>query len=74
MVLLFQVAKCTFYKTGVSGDRVLVDGLCVIPQNNINEKIYILLWVWFIALAGLTALYLIFRLGSIGFVLIKNIK
>ena len=33
------------------------DGLCVLPLNVINEKIYVFLWFWFIFLALITGLF-----------------
>ena len=37
------------------------DGLCVLPLNIINEKIYIFLWFWFILLASITGLFMAYR-------------
>merc|ERR1711884_112479 len=45
-----KVAKCTFERFGPSGTIEVFDGLCVLPINIINEKIYIFLWFWFILL------------------------
>lgn len=38
------------------------DAICILPLNIVNEKTYIFLWFWFIILAILTAMVVIFRL------------
>ena len=53
---LFQVTKCTFHKFGPSGTVQKFDGLCVLPLNIINEKIYVFLWFWFVILAITTGI------------------
>ena len=47
-----KVTKCTFHKYGPSGTIEIRDGLCVLPLNILNEKIYILLWFWLVAQLG----------------------
>ena len=39
------------------------DGLCVLPINMINDKIYILLWFWLFILAIISGLHFIYRLN-----------
>jgi len=57
-----KVTKCTFHKFGASGTVQKFDGLCVLPLNIINEKIYVFLWFWFIFVAVITTLQMIYRL------------
>lgn len=55
-----RLTKCTFHKYGPSGSVQDMDALCVLALNILNEKIYIFLWFWFIFLAlmsGLAVLY-----------------
>lgn len=55
-----KVTKCTFNNYGPSGSIQNHDGLCVLPLNFINEKIYVFLWFWFMILSisiGLMILY-----------------
>lgn len=62
MVSVFpRVAKCTFYTGGPSGDPQNHDYICVLPVNIINEKIYIILWFWFVILAIFSGLAIIYR-------------
>ncbi|KAK9498875.1 hypothetical protein O3M35_003430 [Rhynocoris fuscipes] len=56
-----KVTKCTFHKYGPSGTVQKFDGLCVLPLNIVNEKIYVFLWFWFILLTLLSALSLVYR-------------
>ncbi|XP_075226253.1 innexin 2 [Lycorma delicatula] len=56
-----KVTKCTFFKYGPSGSVQKFDGLCVLPLNIVNEKIYVFLWFWFIILTVLTFLSLVYR-------------
>ena len=56
-VVFPKVTKCTFHKYGASGTVQTIDGLCILPLNIINEKIYVFLWFWFIGLALVTAIH-----------------
>ena len=57
-----KMTKCTFHRYGSSGDVQRHDALCILPLNIINEKIYIIMWFWFVFLASITALWLLYRL------------
>ena len=50
-LFMIRVTKCDFSKYGPSGTIEKQDAFCVLPQNIVNEKIFVVLWVWFIALA-----------------------
>lgn len=63
MIRIFpRVTKCKFHRYGPSAGLETIDALCLLPLNIINEKIYIFLWFWFVILAILTFLMLIFGL------------
>jgi len=66
MAVVFpKVTKCTFHKYGPSGTIQVHDGLCVLPLNIINEKIYVAMWLWFVVLSSITGLFLLYRLATI---------
>ena len=56
-----KLTKCTFHKYGPSGTIQKYDGLCVLPLNIVNEKIYVFLWFWFFALAIVSSIAIIYR-------------
>ena len=56
-----KVTKCLFHTYGPSGTPQRHDALCVLPLNIINEKIYIFLWFWFILVASITGIFLMYR-------------
>lgn len=57
-----RLTKCTFHRYGSSGDVQRHDAMCILPINIINEKIYIFLWFWFIALSVFSAVILFYHL------------
>ncbi|XP_076181367.1 innexin 7 [Ptiloglossa arizonensis] len=61
-VIFPKVTKCIFHKYGPSGTIQAHDALCIMALNVVNEKIYVFLWFWFIILAVITGLGLIWRL------------
>ncbi|KAK9498874.1 hypothetical protein O3M35_003429 [Rhynocoris fuscipes] len=56
-----KVTKCTFHKYGSTGTVQIHDTICVMGLNIINEKIYLVLWFWILALYISTLLGLIWR-------------
>lgn len=63
MIKVFpRMSKCTFYRYGSSGDVQKHDAMCLIPINIMNEKIYIFLWFWFVFLAVLSGLVVLYRI------------
>ena len=61
-----KVTKCTFHNYGPSGTVEKKDGLCVLPLNIINEKIYIFIWFWLIIITIVSGLALLYRLIVLG--------
>ena len=62
-VVFPKMAKCTFHKYGPSGTIEKKDGLCVLPVNIINEKIFIFLWFWLVVVSAITGVFLIYRVA-----------
>lgn len=63
MVYIFpRVTKCTFHKYGASGSLQTHDSLCILPLNIVNEKTYIFIWFWFMILATLLTVLVIYRI------------
>jgi innexin len=60
-----KVTKCEFHKFGPSGSIQKFDGLCVLPLNIVNEKIYVFLWFWFVLVALITGIALMYRMATI---------
>lgn len=66
MVAVFpRVTKCTFHKFGPSGSIQKHDALCILALNILNEKIYVFLWFWFVILAILSALAIVYSAAAI---------
>jgi len=56
-----RMTKCIFHKFGGSGTIQRFDALCVLGMNILNEKVYIFIWFWFIALAVITGCAIVLR-------------
>ncbi|XP_050525464.1 innexin inx3-like [Daktulosphaira vitifoliae] len=61
-VVFPKITKCIFYKYGPSGSIQDIDVMCILSQNNINEKIYFFLWFWFIIVGILSIYAVLYRL------------
>ena len=57
-----KMTKCTFNTYGPSGSIQNYDGLCVLPINILNEKIYLVTWFVLFALGLFTIIYSIIAL------------
>ncbi|CAL4093605.1 unnamed protein product, partial [Meganyctiphanes norvegica] len=57
-----RITKCNFYDGGSSGTIQKRDFLCILPQNNLNEKIFLVIWLWYIILTTITAAHLALRI------------
>lgn len=58
-----RMAKCLFYSYGMTGEIQTDDAFCILPQNIINEKIYLFMWVWFIILTIITCLQILWHVA-----------
>ena len=60
-----RMTKCTFHHFGPSGDINREEATCLLSINNINEKIYVILWFWFLVLGIMSILAVIYRIAYI---------
>jgi len=56
------ITKCTFHKYGPTGTIQTFDGMCLLPQNILNEKMFVFLWFWFWFIAIISILNIVYRI------------
>ncbi|XP_017471718.1 PREDICTED: innexin inx7 [Rhagoletis zephyria] len=71
-VVFPKVTKCHFRKFGPSGSLQMHDTLCVMALNIINEKIYAILWFWYLFVLVMTICGMAWRLCT--FLCYKNVR
>lgn len=47
-IIFPKVAKCTYEPYGPSGSTQIFDALCLLPLNMLNQKLFIIVWIWYI--------------------------
>ena len=73
-VVFPKVTKCYFRKYGVSGSLETVDGLCVLPLNVVNEKMFLFFFMYLGVITLITMLHLTYRAACLmSFVRINKI-
>lgn len=60
-----KTTKCKYRNYGPSGSLRTYDFLCVLPLNVLNEKIYLVLWLWMIIVTVLSFSVVLFRLLTV---------
>lgn len=43
-----RAAKCSFESFGPSGTIQQFDALCLLPLNILNQKLFLIVWIWYI--------------------------
>lgn len=56
------ITQCTWHHYGPSGTIQKYDSMCILPQNILNEKVYTFLWFYFIVLAVISAIWVVYLL------------
>jgi len=59
--------SCNIPNIGAAGEAQSHNGLCVLTQNIINEKIYLVLWFWYAFLVPYSVLSLFYRVFTLFF-------
>jgi len=59
------IVNCETSFFGVTGAKDVKSKICILGQNILNQKIYFLLWLWFMVLFGVSVLVIINRIMCI---------
>merc|ERR1719500_354291 len=59
--------SCNIPNVGAAGNEQAHNGLCVLTQNIINEKIYLFLWFWFMFLFCVSIFFVFYRICTLFF-------
>ena len=59
--------SCVIPNVGAAGGGQDLNGMCVLSQNIINEKMYFVLWFWMVFLIMLFPICIVYRVLTICF-------
>lgn len=66
MIEIFpRMAACDYKQGGPSGGFDDISPQCLLPLNNVHDKLYIFLWFWLIILSVLSGLTLVYRIVTL---------
>ena len=60
-----RMAACDYKQGGPSGGADFISAQCLLPLNNVHDKIYIFLWFWLIILSVVSGLALVYRIVTL---------
>lgn len=55
-----KAGKCSYKSFGPSGSVQTFDALCLLPLNILNQKLFIIVWVWYIVQLAIAVLNLLY--------------
>lgn len=64
-------AKCSFRDFGVAGSGQVHDAICILSLNTLNQKLFFILWFWYIFLTAMSFLAVVYRIALILFPMIR---
>lgn len=59
------LVNCEYAFSGVNREADIRSHICILSQNIVNEKIYLLMWFWLAFLFGASSLMLLYRCSTI---------
>ena len=59
--------SCELPNVGAAGGEQNHNGLCVLSQNIINEKMYLAIWFWMVSLIIISPFCIMYRISTIFF-------
>ena len=59
--------SCVLPNVGASGGNQNQNGLCVLSQNILNEKMYLAIWFWMVFLIIISPFCIIYRIATLFF-------
>merc|ERR1719293_67705 len=59
--------SCNIPNVGAAGNEQAHNGLCVLTQNIINEKMYLAMWFWFVFMIVVNTIHTFYRVATIFF-------
>ena len=60
-----RVASCDYYRFGSGGNTTNINALCILSLNIINDKVFLVLWWWFLILIFMGVGTVLFRMIQI---------
>lgn len=57
-----RIASCKYHRWGTGGDQENFGALCILALNIINDKVFLVLWLWFFILSVIGFIRLIYRI------------
>lgn len=59
------IVSCDIKYVSASKQIQKINGLCILSQNIINEKVFLVLWFWYVILMVVTSIFFIYRIATI---------